>query len=113
VRFAVAVLLAGCIPEPGGFSDAAPAVGTPYTAFADPMPVAIRGYSGTAMEPFIMRDGAYLLFNNSNASGVDTNLQLARRVDDLTFDYLGELVGADSSALDGVPTVAADGTLAL
>jgi hypothetical protein len=111
VRVLVVLAFAGCIPEPGGFSAAAPAIGPSYTEFVDPMPVAIRGYTDSAMEPFITRDGAYLLFNNSNDPSVDTNLQLARRVDDLTFDYLGELTGADSSSLDGVPTVAADGAL--
>jgi hypothetical protein len=105
------IAFAGCIPEPGGFSDLPPTTGAAYTAFAAPTPVAIRGYDGTAMEPFITRDGTYLLFNNSNDASVDTNLQLARRVDATTFTYVGELTGADSTSLDGVPTVSADGTL--
>lgn len=51
------------------------------------------------------RDGRYLLFNTSNDPSVDTNLQFAERVDDLTFQYRGEIKGANSSALDGVPTM--------
>jgi hypothetical protein len=106
-------LTAACIPEPGGFSTSPPQVGGDYTAFGSAEAVTVRGYdtSKSEMEPFVTRDGAYLLFNNANDPSVDTNLQIARRVDDVTFDYLGELVGADSAALDGVPTVARDGQL--
>jgi len=43
------------------------------------------------MEPFITRDGRYLLFNNSNDPLVDTNLHYAERIDDLTFAYRGEI----------------------
>ena len=111
MRALVLLVVASCIPEPGGFSASAPTLGPAYTAFGAPVRVAINGYTGTAMEPFITRDGAYLLFNNSNDAAVDTNLQLARRVDAVTFDYVGGLAGANSTSLDGVPTVAADGTM--
>lgn len=96
----------GCVHQPGGFSDTPPAIGPPVTSFAPPRPVTITGYTGSAMEPFITRDGAYLVFNNSNAASVDTNLQLARRVDDLTFEYVGELEGVNSDKLDAVGSVA-------
>jgi hypothetical protein len=79
--------------------------------FTDARCAEIRGYTGDAMEPFLTRDGRYLLFNTSNAPTAQTDIQVARVVDDLTFDYLGPLAGANSSALDGVPTVANDGTL--
>ena len=72
------------------------------TPFANPTRVTINGWSDTAMEPFLSRDGAYLFFNNSNAPNVDTNLHYARRVDDLTFDYVGPLDGANSTVLDAV-----------
>src|SRR5436853_1564984 len=81
--------------------------------FASPQRVAIRGYAGDAMEPFITRDGRYLLFNNRNDPRVDTNLHYAERVDDLTFDYRGELKGANSPALDAVASVDRDGNLFL
>lgn len=103
--------LAACVAEPGGFSSAPPVTVGVYDGFAAAQPVAIRGYAGSAMEPFITRDGAFLLFNNSNDKSVDTNLQVARRVDATTFDYLGELTAADSTSLDGVATVAADGAM--
>ena len=79
--------------------------------FAPPHRVAIRGYAGDAMEPFITRDGRYLLFNNRNDPRVNTDLHYAERVDDLTFDYRGELKGANSPALDGVASMDRDGNL--
>lgn len=90
-----------------GLLGLSPVFGTPlhYTAFADPQPVAIIGYDGPAMEPFITPDGQYLLFNNANDPAVDTNLHYARLMDDLTFEYQGEIQGVNSTALDGVPTL--------
>lgn len=77
--------------------------------FGPPERVTILGYEGDAMEPFVTRDGRYLLFNNRNDPGVDTNLHFARRVDDLTFAYGGEVAGTSSPALDAVPSVDRDG----
>jgi len=93
----VLVLLAACAPQK------APEV--EYRGFGAPQRVAIRGYSGDAMEPFIARDGRYLFFNNSNDPKVDTNLHYAERIDELTFDYRGEVTGANSKALDGVASM--------
>jgi hypothetical protein len=61
------------------------------------------------MEPFLTRDGRFLLFNNSNDPKADTNLHYAERVDDLTFDYRGEIGGVNTAALEGVPSVDRDG----
>jgi|SRR6185295_16567999 hypothetical protein len=80
-----------------------------HTAFANPERVAIRGYSGHAMEPFISRDGRYLFFNNSNDPSVNTNLHYAERINDITFKYQGEIKGVNSSLLDAVPTMDRDG----
>lgn len=82
-----------------------------YTAFANTERVTIRGYTGHAMEPFITRDGRYLLFNNSNDPSVNTNLHYAERIDDLNFDYKGEIGGVNSAALDGVGTMDQAGNL--
>ena len=79
--------------------------------FGASAPVTIRGYGGDAMEPFVTRDGRYLLFNNSNARPDETDLHWAERVDDLTFDYRGRLDAANSPSLDGVPTMDRDGNL--
>jgi len=96
-----ALMLAGC----------APPAGPEYRAFGSPQPVAIRGYDGDAMEPFVSKDGRYLLFNNRNDPRIDTNLHFARRVDERTFQYGGELKGANSPALEGVPSLDRAGNL--
>jgi hypothetical protein len=80
-------------------------------AFGQPACVRLRGYRGDAMEPFITRDGRYLLFNSSNAPGAQTDLQVARLQGDLVAQYLGPLRGANSPQLDGVATTTLDGTL--
>jgi Tol biopolymer transport system component len=73
--------------------------------FNDPQRVTILGYNDHAMEPSISRDGQYLFFNNSNDPSVNTNLHWATRVNDLTFQYQGEIGGVNTSALDGVASM--------
>ena len=108
VLMAAALALAAC-----GAQQKADAVAAPpeYRAFGHPQRVEIRGYQGDAMEPFITKDGRYLLFNNRNDPKIDTRLLFAERVDDLTFDYRGELEGANTSALEGVPSMDRHGNL--
>jgi Tol biopolymer transport system component len=89
--------------------DASPAADD--TTFQNPQRVTIRGYDDDAMEPFLTRDGRYLLFNNLNEKKVNTNLHFASRVDDLTFRYEGEIRGVNTPELEGVPTMDAQGTL--
>ena len=62
------------------------------------------------MEPFLTRDGRYLLFNNSNDPKVNTNLHYAERMDELSFEYRGEIGGVNTSALEGVPSLDRQGT---
>ena len=76
--------------------------------FTNPERVTIIGYSEDAMEPFITRDGTRLFFNNSN-SAVDTNLFQAHRIDDLTFQFDGEIGGVNSPALDAVASMDRNG----
>jgi hypothetical protein len=73
--------------------------------------VTIRGYDGDAMEPFVTPDGRYLLFNNRNDPRIDTNLHFARRIDESMFQYGGELRGANTPALEGVPSADRAGNL--
>jgi len=80
-----------------------------YTAFGNPERITIRGYSGHAMEPFVTRDGRYLFFNNSNDPSVNTNLRYAERINDLAFEYKGEVAGVNTQALEGVPTMDKNG----
>ena len=79
--------------------------------FADPQPVRIIGYQGHAMEPFISRDGRYLLFNNLNQPSENTDLHWAEGIAPRTFLYGGKIEGANTGALEGVPTMDRDGTL--
>jgi hypothetical protein len=105
-----AVLIAAMLILPGcGAQENADAMAIrpvpDYRAFGEPQRVRIRGYEGDAMEPFITKEGRYLLFNNRNDPRIDTRLLFAERVDDLTFDYRGELKGVNTSALEGVPSM--------
>jgi hypothetical protein len=100
-RLAGLALIAGTLLSPLA-AGAAPAA---------PQAVTIRGYSGDAMEPHITRDGRFLLFNNLNQPPTDTNLYYAERVDDLTFQYRGEIAGANTPALEGTPSTDRQGDL--
>ena len=76
-----------------------------FGVFTNPEPVTIEGYSQDAMEPFVSPDGQYLFFNNSN-SAPTTNLYYATRIDDVTFQYVGEIVGANQpGALTAVASI--------
>jgi hypothetical protein len=79
--------------------------------FTDPRPVTLVGYTGVAMEPALSPDGETLLFNDSNAPGADTELHWATRDDDLTFTWRGPIATANSSVLDGVPSLDLAGNL--
>ncbi len=105
------IALAGCLPHPGGFSNAAPVAGSDDVSFSAPQPVTIVGYGSDAMEPFVTRDGAFLLFNDRNDPATDTNLFVASRIDDLDFQFLGPIAGANSTSLDGVASVDDQGEL--
>jgi hypothetical protein len=61
------------------------------TAFTTPTPITINGYTGSAMEPFISRDGQFLFFNDS---ANNKQIYYATRVDDVTFNFVG-LVGGN------------------
>ncbi len=83
-----------------------------YRAFVDPRAVTIQGYSGDAMEPFISRHGAYLLFNTSNVPPHIASLQFASRINDQTFVYRGQIQGVNEpDALSGTPSMDRDGQL--
>lgn len=79
------------------------------TDFTNPQRVAIEGYDGDAMEPFVSRDGKYLFFNNLNEPRVNTNLHWAERIDDLHFKYRGEIGGVNTPALEGVASMDREG----
>lgn len=98
------IIVAGLVASSASHAEQEP-------VFGPPQRVTLRGYDGDAMEPFLTRDGRYLLFNNRNDPRIDTNLHFARRIDDLNFDWQGELKSANSPVLDGVPSVDDRGNL--
>ena len=79
--------------------------------FGNPEPVEIVGYRGHAMEPFISRDGRYLLFNNLNDPSENTDLNWAERITATSFRYGGKIDGVNTKALEGVPTLDRNGML--
>ncbi len=72
-----------------------------YRAFHNPERVAVRGYEGEVVDPFISRDGIYLFFNTTHFEPGKTALHYADRLDDLTFVYKGRIGGVN---IDGVLT---------
>ncbi len=80
-----------------------------FGPFSNEEVVEIVGYEGSAMEPFISRDGQLLFFNNSGSTGEDMNIHYCRKINDIQFDYLGELPGANTKELEGVPTMDTQG----
>lgn len=57
------------------------------------------------MEPFLSPNGTYLFFNNIN-DGINTKLYYATRVNDSTFDYVGELKGTNQATTPHLDAVA-------
>jgi Tol biopolymer transport system component len=95
--------LLGCAGGAASGASGTPSA-TAYAAFANPTRVAIIGYTGDAMEPFISKDGKYLFFNNRN-DATNTDLYYAARIDDQTFTFVGALPGVDGAQLDAVPSL--------
>ena len=82
-----------------------------YPSFSSATEVTINGLSFDAMEPFLSPDGNYLFFNNIN-DGINTKLYYATKVNATTFNYEGELVGANQTTtphLDAVADMDRDG----
>lgn len=75
--------------------------------FANPRRVNIKGNPYNAMEPFITRDGKILFFNSYKDDTPKTNKDIyyATRIDDVTFQFKGEVKGINSNEVDGVPTL--------
>ena len=72
--------------------------------FSNEQKVIITGYTSDVMEPFISKNGKYLFFNN--LKGVNCKeLYYAERVDDITFEFKGEIQGVNSTDVDGNPTM--------
>lgn len=78
-----------------------------FGVFTNPERVMIQGYAQDAMEPFISLDGNYLFFNDSNSPppGIYTKLYYATPIDDLNFQFQGEIGGVNTTALDAVASM--------
>lgn len=79
------------------------------TSYANEQAVTIQGYTGDSMEPSISRDGKYLFWNSLN-DAKDTSLYYARRLNDTTFEYVGQVEGVNGVKphLDAVASLGLD-----
>ena len=82
-----------------------------FGVFTNPERVTINNYNKDAMEPFISLDGKYLFFNDSNnpPPGTSTKLYYATRIDDVTFEFAGEIAGVNATGLNAVASMDANG----
>ncbi len=67
-----------------------------YPSYGDEKQVVINGLTFDAMEPFISYDGSFLFFNNLN-DGINTKLFIATKVNDSTFNLMGEVNGTNQT----------------
>ena len=100
ILFAMIGMLLLCAAYAAGADDSASIAEAPdasptFGVFTNPQPVTIEGYSQDAMEPFVSPDGNYLFFNSSNSAS-PTNLYYATRIDDVTFQFVGEVGGINT-----------------
>ncbi len=72
--------------------------------FLNEQRVEIVGYNEDAMEPYISRDEKYLFFNNHKGEN-DKDLHYAKKIDNLTYQYIGEVQGVNTSKVDANPTM--------
>jgi len=79
--------------------------GQTYPSFGPEKQVTINGLTFDAMEPFISPDGNTLFFNNLN-DGINTKLFYANKVNDTTFNFVGELGGANQTTPPHLDAVA-------
>jgi hypothetical protein len=100
IAFLVHVAVCGCL----GAAAAGLTVGPPQR-------VNILGYDDHAMEPFISRDGRYLLFNNLNQPTTNTDIHFAERQDDFTWLYRGRVDGVNTPDLEGCPSMDSAGQM--
>ena len=76
-----------------------------YPSFNSEIEVIINGLSFDAMEPFVSPNGNYLFFNNLN-DGINTKLYYATKINDSTFNYVGEIAGTNQVTTPHLDAVA-------
>ncbi len=102
----IALLIMSCSSNDNGITES-----VSYPSFGSEIDVSINGLSFDAMEPFVSPNGNYLFFNNVN-DGINTKLYYATKINDSTFNYVGELLGANQTVaphLDAVADMDANG----
>ena len=77
--------------------------------FANPVPVNIMGYTGSAMEPFISLDGQTLFFNNPNEGAEDGDIHYAIKQTNGDFKYMGLVAGVNTPDFEGAPSLDENG----
>ncbi len=70
--------------------------GTTKISYTNPIEIKMNDYNDHMMEPFISTDGNTLFFNNLNSNG-NTRLFYATKVNATTFDFKGEVNGANEA----------------
>lgn len=96
-----AVLLAGSLSACSNKKSAPPPASN---EFSSPERVAVTGYIGDVMEPFISRDGGTLFFNNAGGAN-DKDVFYAAFVNATTFAFQGPISAINTTKVDGVPTM--------
>jgi hypothetical protein len=81
---------------------------SPPTPFASEQIVTIVGYDGNAQEPFITKDEEYLFFNNDEPESNAKDLFYAEKINNLTFQFKGEVKGVNTEFVDANPTMDSD-----
>ncbi|WP_417236911.1 hypothetical protein [Bizionia paragorgiae] len=76
-----------------------------FPTFGPPIELTVNGLSFDAMEPFISPDSNYLFFNSLN-DGINTKLYYATKINDSTFNFVGELAGANQTTSPQLNAVA-------
>lgn len=74
-----------------------------HADFGNPQRVTIQGYSRSAEEPWITADGQYLIFDSRtdppNAADFPPKIYYAKRIDDTTFTFMGEVKGVNTPTI--------------
>tara|TARA_R110002124_G_scaffold12975_4_gene60431 strand:- start:502 stop:1632 length:1131 start_codon:yes stop_codon:yes gene_type:complete len=84
--------------------DKTPEVIPESALFTQPVEVAIEGYDGDAMEPFISRDGQYLFFNSMDDDN-QKDMYYATRSGENRFRFQRAFAEINTKEVDGVPAM--------
>lgn len=73
--------------------------------YTNPVEISVNGFTDHMMEPFISPDGNTLFFNNINSGG-NTRLFYATKLTNTTFEFKGEVEGANEDNQNQLNAVA-------